>query len=267
MSERIDGPGFRVRDRIFGEQRDGPVVSIAYRPGWELVWSDEFSTPGRPDPAKWSIQTGPASWPEVQHYIDDPEHVRVEGGHLVLGSRRGYQGHDYTTARVTSEGKADWTYGRIEVRALLPTGNGIWPSIWMLSSAHESLGWPACGEIDIMEYLGRQPERIHGTVHTKAFNHMRKNARGGNLDLTDLPHRSFHVYAVEWFPDRIDFYVDSTNYFTFFNTGNGSAEWPFDQPQYLIIKLALGGWGGKIDDSIFPLQMLVDYVRVYSARP
>jgi beta-glucanase (GH16 family) len=135
----------------------------------------------------------------------------------------------------------------------------------MLGTNIDAVGWPECGEIDIMEYVGFAPDTIHANIHTEAFNHVDGTAKGSSIHV-EAPDEAFHTYAIEWTPDKIDFFVDEQNYFTFENTGEGIAEWPFDQPFYLILNAAVGGsWGGQegIDDAIFPQPYRIDYVRVY----
>jgi beta-glucanase (GH16 family) len=234
--------------------------------GWTLVFSDEFEAPGALDPAKWGYEIGYVRNQEAQYYTSRSENVRAEGGNLVIEARKEpYQGHGYTSASVNTRGRFEFQYGRVEVRAKLPTGNGTWPAIWMLGTSIGQVGWPACGEIDIMENVGFEPTRIYGAVHTTAYNHVAGTAKGANVTVAN-PWESFHVYAMEWYADRIDIFVDGQKYFTFRNEGTGSAAWPFDKPQYLLVNLAIGGsWGGQkgIDDSRFPHRYLVDYVRVY----
>lgn len=235
--------------------------------GWRLVWADEFDVDGLPDPSRWTYEEGLIRNDELQYYTRArPENARVENGALVIEARReAWEGADYTSASVTTRGITSWRYGRIEVRAKLPTGRGMWPAIWMLGENIDEVGWPACGEIDIMENVGFDPDRIHANVHTEAFNHVLGTNLGEVIDLPD-PHLDFHVYAVEWRPDRIEFFLDGERYFSFENSGAGPAEWPFDTPHFLILNAAVGGaWGGQqgVDDSIFPQRYYIDYVRVY----
>jgi beta-glucanase (GH16 family) len=255
---------------------------------WKLVWSDEFDKPGPPDPAKWAYEEGYVRNNERQYYTRGrSENARVEDGMLVIEARKenyaipaaapgtkaakrtkGATQAQYTSASLITKDKASWTYGRIEVRAKLPTGRGTWPAIWMLGTNIDRVGWPACGEIDIMENVGFDPDTIHANIHTKAYNHAIGTNKGSRTKVAK-PYDDFHVYAIEWRPERMDFFVDKTKYFTFVNEGKGNDAWPYDKPQYLILNIALGGaWGGQkgIDDSIFPQKMLVDYVRVYQQK-
>jgi len=234
---------------------------------WQLLWSDEFDIEGLPDSTKWNYEEGFIRNDEAQYYTRARlENARVDDGMLVIEARQEkYEGADYTSASITTSGRASWRFGRIEVKAKLPTGRGMWPAIWMLGTNISEVGWPECGEIDIMENVGFDPDRIHANVHTGAFNHVDGTSKGSSI-VVENPHSAFHVYAIEWSGDRIDFFVDDKKYFSFANTGGGVAEWPFDQPHYLILNLAVGGaWGGRegIDDSILPQRYYVDYVRVY----
>ncbi len=236
---------------------------------WQLQWNDEFDYEGLPDGSKWNYEVGRIRNNEAQYYTRAREkNARVENGHLVIESHfEAYEGADFTSASVTTSGKQAWTYGRIEVRAQVPGGRGTWPAIWMLGSNISQVGWPACGEIDIMEYVGYDPNTIHSNIHTQAFNHSIGTGKGASRRVDD-PAGSFHVYAVEWTEKRLDFFIDDVRYFSYpWQEGYGNAEWPFDKPHYLIINAAIGGsWGGQqgIDVTVFPTQYLVDYVRVYS---
>jgi len=236
---------------------------------WTLVFSDEFDTAGALDPAKWDYETGYIRNREAQYYTSRPENVRAEGGMLVIEARKEpFQGYGYTSASINTLRKFEFLYGRVEVRAKLPTGNGTWPAIWMLGTNRKEVGWPACGEIDIMENVGFDPLVIVGSVHTKAYNHTIGTQKSARVTVAN-PWEDFHVYAMEWYADRIDIFVDGEKYFTFRNEGTGSAAWPFDKPQYLLINLAIGGsWGGQkgIDDGRFPHKYYVDYVRIYQQK-
>ncbi|MBT8095702.1 MAG: family 16 glycosylhydrolase [Woeseia sp.] len=254
-------------------------------PGWKLVWSDEFDT-GEIDPQKWS----PNIWParkvndEDQAYTGREKNLRIEDGMLVIEAHKeDYEGASYTSGRLHSSGKGDFLYGRFEVRAKLPRGQGSWPAIWMLPSdpftyattcsgdedwqgSADCNAWPNSGEIDIMEHVGYQMGHVHGTVHTKAYYWAVWEQRKGRILVDDVD-EEFHVYAMEWSPERIDIFVDDSLYFTYMNENKGWEEWPFDKPFHLILNIAVGGaWGragGPIADSIFPQRMYVDYARVY----
>lgn len=234
---------------------------------WQLVWNDEFDYDGLPDSEKWSYDTGYIANNEKQYYTESRlENARVENGNLIIEARKeSWEEFDYTSARLVTRGKESWTYGRFEVRAKLPTGVGTWPAIWMLGTNINEVGWPACGEIDIMENVGFEPRIVHGNVHTEAYNHTKGTNKGDQIEL-EQPWQEFHVYAIEWYEDRIDFFVDDVQYFTFEKESDEDDVWPFDKPHYLLLNLAIGGdWGGMegIDDDIFPQQFLIDYVRVY----
>ncbi len=234
--------------------------------GWTLVWSDEFDTPGQPDTSKWAYEEGYIRNGELQYYTSGrSENARVEDGNLIIECRRdNWEGHEVTSASLNTHGKQHFLYGRIEVRAKLPTGLGTWPAIWMLGVNIGEVGWPTCGEIDIMENVGYDPYRIYGTVHTEAYNHVEGTAVGSNIDVS-APWESYHVYALEWFPDHLDIFVDDDKYFTFANEGT-NATWPFDKEHYLLLNFAFGGsWGGAqgVDMDLLPLQYYIDYVRVY----
>lgn len=236
----------------------------------ELVWSDEFDYTGLPDSEKWSYDTGGHGWGnnESQYYTEDrTQNARVENGKLIIEAHKeDYNGSDYTSARLVSRGKGDWRYGRIEVKAKLPGGRGSWPAIWMLPTDWVYGGWPASGEIDIMEYVGYDPGVVHGTVHTQAYNHSIGTQVGESINVPDAE-TAFHVYALEWSETQIKLYVDETHYFTF-NSSDDWTQWPFDKRFHLLLNIAIGGnWGGAqgIDDTIFPIRMEVDYVRVYQS--
>ena len=238
-------------------------------PGWTLVFDDEFDAPGPPDSSRWNQEIGYVANDEKQYYTPGGENARVEGGALVIEARREKRmGYDYTSARLDTKGRAEFLYGKVEFRAKLPTGRGTWPALWMLGANIGQAGWPACGEIDVMENVGYDPQAIVASVHTAAYNHVPGTQKTAATKL-EAPWADFHVYAAEWSRDRIDFFVDGRKYFTFRNEGTGSRTWPFDEPQFVIVNLAVGGtWGGQngIDDSIFPQRLYVDYVRVYQRK-
>ncbi|MGQ8337380.1 glycoside hydrolase family 16 protein [Sunxiuqinia sp. A32] len=241
---------------------------------YELVWCDEFDYVGLPDTAKWSYDTRGNShgWGnnELQFYTNQrSKNVRVDDDKLVITAlREDYEGRNYTSTRLSSRGKGDWQYGRIEVKAKLPFGKGTWPAIWMMPTESKYKGWPACGEIDIMEHVGYDPGVVHGTIHTLSYNHSINTQKANTIEVPNL-FADFHEYAIEWDQEQIQWFVDNEPFFTFKNEHNSYKEWPFDQKFHLLLNLAVGGnWGGKfgVDDSIFPQSMVVEYVRVYKKR-
>jgi len=281
------GAGVAVRLSAQGRSRH-------FQPRWKLVWSDEFNGPdgSAPDPAWWTYDLGGNGWgnDELEYYTRRPENVAIQNGNLVITARResfsgpadpaatGPEGktvvtRDYTSARLKTQGLFSQTYGRFEARIQIPKGQGIWPAFWMLGADIDKVHWPGSGEIDIMENIGKEPTKIHGSLHGPG------PGGSGTDDMTavfTLPRggqfaEAFHVFAVEWEPGVIRFYVDGTLYFTATPKGmpHGTG-WVFDHPFFLLLNLAVGGdWPGNPDSSTqFPQQMLVDYVRVYGVpRP
>lgn len=246
------------------------TTSPTDRPGWQLAWADEFDQDGAPDATRWDQEEGRIRNQELQHYTRGRlENARVEAGHLVLEARReDFAGATYTSASLISRGRKSFTHARIEVRARLPQARGIWPAIWLLGDGIDQVGWPKCGEIDVMEFVGHEPDTIHHNVHTEGFNHMRGNGRGTKVKLAQ-PHAAFHVYAVEWDAERMHFEIDGRTTFTLQNDHTGIASWPFDQPHYLILNVAVGGaWGGQqgVDAAAFPQRMEIDWVRAYTPK-
>ncbi len=248
------------------------ALALASAPRWKMVWHDEFDGSGRPDPKKWTYEVGYVRNHEAQFYTKDrPENARVENGHLVIEARRDhFDGHDVTSASLTTQGLANWTYGRIEVRAKIPTGRGAWPAIWTLGTNIDTVGWPRCGEIDIMENVGFDPDRSHFNIHNPKVSKAVGSSNSFNTVVPDLS-KGWHLYAMEWYPDRVDLFMDGTRMLSYKNDDKGDEEtWPYHRPQYLILNLAIGGdWGGQhgIDDAIFPARFLIDYVRVYQQVP
>lgn len=238
---------------------------------WQLEWSDEFDYTGLPNVHKWNYDTAGNSWGwgnnELQYYTyNNPANVFVSDGTLkIVAIKQREGGKEYTSARITTKGKGDWLYGKVEVRAKLPSGRGTWPAIWMLPSDEGAGEWPNGGEIDIMEHVGYYPDTVFATAHTKDFNHTKRTQVGAKTYLPSAT-TDFHVYGLEWEENEYRCYVDGMHYFTFKNKGTGYGAWPFDQHFHLILNLAIGGGlGGKmgIDDSLFPHIFEVDYVRVY----
>lgn len=234
----------------------------------KLVWHDEFNYEGLPDKTKWNYDTGGHGWGngEAEFYTANRlENARVEKGCLVIEARKETMGKNaYTSARLVTKGKGDWTYGHIDVRAKLPKGKGTWPAIWMLGSA-TPLKWPDDGEIDIMEHVGYDQGVIHASAHTKKYYHSIGTQKTATTLVPDCS-EDFHVYSLDWTKESITVLVDQKPYFHFTNEHTGKDTWPFNQPFHLLLNIAVGGfWGAKegIDDSVFPQKMEIDYVRVY----
>ena len=246
--------------------------------GWELVWNDEFDGDAIDD-QKWNKLLWRPGWVnnELQAYTDRDTNVFVQDGNLVIQAliEPGFFGTDYTgttytadytSGRLNTAGKGEWTYGRFDTRAKLPKGIGSWPAIWMLGSNISTVGWPHCGEIDIMEHVGFDEGNIHASIHTTDYNHVNGTQKSGQVIIPTATD-SFHVYSLEWDSTYIRYLVDDEPYFFIYNDSNGDEDkWPFNKPQYIILNLAVGGdWGGAegIDPSVFPMEMKVDYVRVF----
>jgi beta-glucanase (GH16 family) len=232
-------------------------------------WVEEFTVDGLPDESKWAYDMGGNGWGngEAQYYTkQDLKNVNIENGILrIIARKDSFNSNAYTSARLVTKSKADWLYGKFEIKAKLPKGRGTWPAIWMLPTANTYGTWPKSGEIDIMEHVGYDLNRVHFTVHTEAFNHTIGTQVGKNMIINDAT-EAFHVYKAEWTPYGIRGYFDDTKVFEFSNYGNGYRSWPFDQKFHLLLNIAVGGaWGGAqgIDNTVFPATMEVDYVKMY----
>ncbi len=246
-------------------------------PAWSLVWADEFDQAdgSAPDPKRWTYDVGGGGWgnQELESYTARTRNARIQSGALVIEvDREAFAGADgiarnYTSARLKTEGLAAWAYGRIEARVQLPRGQGVWPAFWTLGTNFTSAGWPDCGEIDIMENIGREPGTVHGTIHGPGF-----PAAGIGFPSTLLSGKHFaddyHVFALEWTPGEVRWLVDNQAYGTATAAGlPAGARWVFTQSQFILLNVAVGGsWPGSPDaTTVFPQQMKVDYVRVYAA--
>jgi beta-glucanase (GH16 family) len=269
----------KVALRIFPYLLIALLLSIPGRclAGWQLVWSDEFNQPdgSPPDPTKWSYDTGNGGWGnnELENYTSRTNNVRIVGGQLVIeADQENYGGSSYTSGRILTQGKWSWTYGRIEARIKIPRGQGIWPAFWMLGTNINSVNWPTCGEIDIMENIGKTSDQgtDHGTIHGPQSGGDYNGGAGvgstytlpGGAALAD----DFHIYAVQWTTNQIQWFLDTNLFFTATPASlPGGSTWVFTQPQFLLLNVAVGGnWPGNPDGTtVFPQQMLVDYVRVY----
>lgn len=250
-----------------------------------LVWAEEFEGTGLPNTANWSFETQGPGWvnDELQNYTGTrQENVRLENGSLIIEARRdNFDGKEYSSARIHTAGKAEFAQGRFEARAKLPSGRGTWPAIWMMPSnpfkfattCSAATGWvagcdawPNSGEIDFMEHVGYDPGVVHGTIHCQAYNWNQAQQKTAQIEVTDV-FETFHLYAVEKRLDRIDIFVDGEKYFSYKKLpGSDWKSWPFDEPFFFILNIAVGGqWGGAqgVDPGIFPQRMEIDYLRVY----
>ena len=239
-----------------------------YIPNLTLVWSDEFDG-SSVNSNNWTFETGSGGWgnQELQNYTNG-NNSEVVDGNLVITARKVNDNTtvgSYTSSRMVTLGKQSFTYGKMEIRAKLPAGRGLWPAIWMLGNDISSIGWPACGEMDIMEYVGYDPDIVHSTVHTTSG-----SGGSGSGSSMSLPtcEEEFHVYGLIWTEEKLVFYVDDIDnvVHTYAPAVKTAENWPFNKPAFFILNIAVGGtWGGLqgIDNSIFPQSMLIDYVRVY----
>ena len=244
--------------------------------GWNLIWSDEFDNSGLPDSNKWKADVGGHGWGnnEKQFYLENSlENSYVKDGKMhIVALKKNYQNNNYTSAKLITYQKLFLQYGKVEVMAKLPKGKGTWPAIWMLpeSLLQQKEGWPLCGEIDIMEHVGKDPNMVHVSLHTQLYNHM-KGTQITHFEKQDNVFDNFHKYGIEWSKDSITFFIDNKVFYIAKKGENGrittNEGWPFDKPYYLILNLAIGGnWGGEVDDSIFPSEMIIDYVRIYKKQ-
>lgn len=237
----------------------------------KLIWCDEFDYVGPPDPEKWQLEIGGTGNGnnEAQYYTDSLNNAEVIGGRLIITAlKETYENKGYSSAKLTTKGIRSFQHGKLLIRAKIPRGKGAWPAIWMMPEAfHEGISWPSCGEIDIMENIGRKEDIIHHSLHTGMYNHRLDN------QYTDMKHHEgisdrFAEYGMIWTEDKIEFLIDGELQTGFYKGEKGKdatrAGWPFDQPFYLIMNLAVGGyWGGDIDDDALPMTFEVDYVRFY----
>ena len=235
-------------------------------PGYSLAWSDEFNGSSL-DQTAWSFETGNSGWGnnELENYTDRANNVTLQDGKLVIHAlKENYGGSSYTSARIKTQGKKEFTYGRIDIRAVLPKGQGIWPALWMLGGNINSAGWPNCGETDIMELLGQDPTKVYGTLHYGTSSN--QGQKGNSYVLTNGNFSDqFHVFSLEWKQDQLNLFVDNNLYLTVNRTDLGGYPYPFNAPFFFIFNIAVGGnWPGSPDvTTYFPQWMIVDYVRVY----
>ena len=246
------------------------------RPGWRLIWSDEFDGPdgSPPDSAKWVMESGGNGWGnnELEYYTTRPQNVFQQNGNLTIRALdEQYKGADgverkYTSARLKTSGKFTQKYGRFEARIKIPRGQGIWPAFWMLGDDIDKIGWPKCGEIDIMENIGKEPAMVHGTIHGPGYSGAQGISAAFSSPKDQPLADDYHVFAVEWDPKSLRFYADDQLYATRTRADlPKGAKWVYNHPFFILLNVAVGGgWPGNPDDSsVFPQTMLVDYVRVY----
>lgn len=241
---------------------------------WKLVWSDEFEGEGLPDGSKWTYDVGDWGWGnnELQYYtVEKTENARLEGGNLIITARKNDQGHDWTSARLTTRGKVSFLYGKIEFRAKVPPNKGCWAAGWTLGDDYkDEKSWPYCGEIDILESVGYEMDdesgdgKAHASVHCHAYYFKLGNQHTADVPVKNMD-KEFHTYSVVWEPTKIMAYVDDNLYFTYEDDKTEGA-WPFDQPQNIILNLAMGGgWGGAqgMDETVTKQEFVIDYVKVF----
>jgi len=239
---------------------------------WELIWSDEFDVEGAPDTTKWIYDVGNWGWGnnEPQYYTDNRrQNARVENGNLIIEARKNDMGQEWTSARLTTRGKTSFLYGKYEFRAKVPSADGTWAAGWFLGDKYvDELSWPYCGEIDVLECVGSEIDDVtgdginHGSCHTRSYYFKEGTHITAVTDVKDMVN-TFHTYAIEWTPTEIKAFVDDVHYYTYDKNAD-ELEWPFNNPQNIILNLAMGGgMGGAIDPSIESQQFIIDYVRVY----
>ncbi len=237
-----------------------------------LVWSDEFNTPGLPDSTKWSYEVGKIRNQELQYYTKKRlENARIEDTVLILEAKKeSYSGADYTSASIISKGIGDWKYGKIEISAKVPTGKGTWPALWMKPTNNEYGDWPKSGEIDIMEYIGVEPQHLFYTAHFEGTGTSGHSSSGsGATSAIQNPWEKFIKFTLVWTPEKLEWYANDIKFHTYNKPSDDHRVWPFNKEFYLIFNLAYGGsWGGYdgVDDSKLPHKFLIDYVRVYQLQ-
>jgi len=264
----VEGIGtIRNEDTEVMTSEDGYTTPDNY-PNYDLIWADEFDAACL-NPDDWTHEIGNSGWGnnELQFYTDRKDNSFLQNGNLIIEAKEESFGTaNYTSARLVTQNKQSFGFGRIDIRAILPEGQGIWPALWMLGSNFQDIGWPACGEIDIMELLGHQPSTTHGTAHWGPQGQGFSNNHGEDYNLPAGTKFSdeFHVFSIIWEPGKIEWFVNDNKFFTLSNA-DVSGDYPFDREFFFIFNIAVGGnWPGNPDNStVFPQQMIIDYVRVF----
>jgi hypothetical protein len=243
-----------------GSQFISTSVALTLYVAPKAIWADEFNVDGAPNPTYWGYDLGNNGWGnnEIQNYTNRPENVKVQNGVLkIITLKENFGGSNYTSARIKTQGKFSFKYGRVDIRAKLPSGVGTWPALWMLGENISSVSWPACGEIDIMEHLGRELNKVHGSLH--APSHYGGNSKTGTTTINNVT-SEFHIYSLDWRSDVIKFYVDNVLFYSY--TNNNST--PFNSNFFFIINNAMGGWGGSVDPNFTSSTFEVDYIKVFN---
>jgi beta-glucanase (GH16 family) len=268
------GEKFSVVALVQNQGQYTAVPIAGQKPTWRLVWSDEFDGPDGAgvDPTKWVPETGGSGWGnnELEYYTNRLDNAYIEKGSLVIkANQEAYANRIYTSARLKTQGKFTQKYGRFEARIKLPQGQGIWPAFWMLGDNIDQAGWPMCGEIDIMENIGKEPSTVHGTIHGPGYSGDKGLGASYSLPNGGKFADDYHLFAIEWDPDAIRWYVDGNLYETRTPSDAAGKTWVFDHPFFIILNVAVGGnWPGNPDaTTVFPQKLLVDYVRVYERVP
>ena len=240
------------------------IVFMSHNPKSKLVWEENFDGNSLNEEI-WNFELGDGcpnlcGWGNNESQIYTKTNHKVENGYLFITARK--KDSIYTSTRITTKNKKEFKYGRMEVRAKLPLGKGLWPAFWMLGANISEVGWPLCGEIDILEYVGREPHTIFTSLHTQDSH---GNTINSKKEIIEGIEKGFHLYAIDWSKEKIDFYIDDSLFYTFSPNEKNTEIWPFNQPFFFIINLAIGGnFGGlEIDDSIFPQEFVIDYIKVY----
>ena len=280
MKVHSEGENVKIDTVIFHKMIDHQVTPQSMTQGyegdkWELVWSDEFEGEGAPDLMKWTYDVGNWGWGnnEPQYYTNDRrENARLEDGNLIIEARKNDMNQAWTSARLTTRGKTSFLYGKYEFRAKVPSADGTWAAGWFLGDKYvDELSWPYCGEIDVLECVGKEIDDEtgdginHGSCHTRTYYFKEGTHITAVTDVEDMVN-TYHTYSIEWTPNEIKAFVDDEHYYTYDKTKD-ELEWPFNDPQNIILNLAMGGgMGGEIDPSIESQQFVIDYVRVYEKR-
>lgn len=276
----VSGNEVEVDKVLFTKMIDHQITPLAMEQSvegseWELVWSDEFDGEGAPDSEKWTYDIGNWGWGnnEPQYYTNDRrENARLKDGNLIIEARKNDMDQPWTSARLTTRGKVSFLYGKIEFSAKSSSKDGTWAAGWLLGDSYvDELSWPYCGEVDILECIGKEIDNDtgdginHASCHTRRYYFKENTQITQVIDVKDMEN-TFHTYSITWTPEGIKAYVDDVHYYTYDKTGD-KLEWPFDEPQNIILNLAMGGgMGGEIDPSVDSAKLTVDYVRVYGLK-